>query len=181
MHPPPLSFLPCPRAAAFSTNYAGPGPASGSGAHRYCLFLISQPSSFTAPAYLSQPDTPLGTYNFSAYLGDTGLGGIVAASYFTVENGQATAQVSSTSAVVSSTLATSAAASSSSSSGSMMTSASSSMTQASTSSSSSAAAAATSSTSGAASSLGRPSSVGLVAVSVAGALLAGVAGVASVF
>ncbi|KAJ9101257.1 hypothetical protein QFC21_003476 [Naganishia friedmannii] len=91
------------------TNYAGPGPAEGSGAHRYVLLFIDQPSTFTAPAYLSEPNTPLGTFNFQNYLSSTGLGPIVAANYITVENGQATVTVASTSAVQSSTLVAAAA------------------------------------------------------------------------
>ncbi|KAI5454519.1 hypothetical protein NCC49_003417 [Naganishia albida] len=97
------------------TNYAGPGPAEGSGAHRYVLLLIEQPSTFTAPADLSEPNTPLGTFNFQNYLTSTGLGEIVAANYITVENGVATVSVASTSAVQSSTLAVASSTASSSS------------------------------------------------------------------
>lgn len=86
------------------TNYAGPGPAAGSGAHRYVLLLIEQPSTFSAPADLSEPNTPLGTFSISKYISSSGLGNVVAASYFNVENGEASSSVSATSAVVSSTL-----------------------------------------------------------------------------
>ncbi|KAF8964645.1 phosphatidylethanolamine-binding protein [Flammula alnicola] len=96
------------------TVYAGPAPAAGSGPHRYVVTLYSQPSTFTPPAAFSQPNMGVSTFDFNAYVKDSGLGPLVAATYFTVEEGTATASIPPTSAVVTSTLvATSSKASSS--------------------------------------------------------------------
>lgn len=78
----------------FSTDYAGPGPAEGSGPHRYTILVYLQPESFQAPANLSTAGTPLGTMFLNSYVDDSGLGNLVAANYFQVENGQATVSVS---------------------------------------------------------------------------------------
>ncbi|GFZ43739.1 hypothetical protein JCM24511_01459 [Saitozyma sp. JCM 24511] len=86
------------------TNYAGPGPAAGSGSHRYVVLLYSQPSSFAAPANLSTANTPLGTFFLEEYVNSTGLGAVVAANYFQVENGVATTSVPATSTVNTATL-----------------------------------------------------------------------------
>lgn len=56
--------------------------------------VYSQPGAFTPPADLSQAGTPLGTFQVQEYVNSTGLGALVAANYFTVENGQASASVS---------------------------------------------------------------------------------------
>jgi phosphatidylethanolamine-binding protein (PEBP) family uncharacterized protein len=77
-----------------STDYAGPGPAEGSGAHRYVLLLIEQPADFSPPADLSAAGTPLGVFNIEQYIEQSNLGDIAAANYFTVENGVATSSVS---------------------------------------------------------------------------------------
>ncbi|KAJ9110624.1 hypothetical protein QFC19_001453 [Naganishia cerealis] len=157
------------------TNYAGPGPAEGSGPHRYVLLFISQPSTFTAPNYLSQPNTPLGTFNFQNYLTSTGLGPIVAANYITVENGVATVTISSTSAVQSSTLVAAAA----STTGSASSSAASSMGSASASKASSASRAASSAGSAASSAVASASATGAKsgASTLLPASLAGLVGV----
>jgi len=84
--------------------YAGPGPAPGSGPHRYVIILYSQPSSFTPPADLSKPTGVL-LFNLQEYVKNSGLGPIAGATYFTVEEGTTTASISATSPVVSSTLA----------------------------------------------------------------------------
>jgi hypothetical protein len=55
--------------------------------------MYAQPSTFTAPSDLSAPDTPLGTFSLSNYVSSSGLGPLVAANYFQVENGVATATV----------------------------------------------------------------------------------------
>jgi len=91
------------------TSYAGPYPASGSGPHRYVVAVYAQPSTFAAPAAYSQPNLPVGTFDFNAYVKDSGLGPLVAATYITVEEGTATASIPSTSAVVTSTLLPSSA------------------------------------------------------------------------
>ncbi|KAG6909468.1 hypothetical protein DXG01_000454 [Tephrocybe rancida] len=84
-------------------NYAGPGPATGSGPHRYVIILYAQPDSFAAPVGLTEP-TGVGLFTLNAYIKDSGLGALVAANYFTVEDGTATVSIPATSAVVSSTL-----------------------------------------------------------------------------
>jgi len=95
--------------------YAGPGPAPGSGPHRYVIILYSQPSSFTPPADLSKP-TGVSPFDLSAYVKNSGLGPIVGATYFTVEEGTTTASIPATSPVISSTLAPSSTTSTSSNS-----------------------------------------------------------------
>ncbi|KAF7984070.1 hypothetical protein HWV62_17624 [Athelia sp. TMB] len=120
------------------TAYAGPAPASGSGPHRwdsqlliflnishdmcrYVILLYSQPSTFTAPANLSTAGVAVSTFDFPAYVASTGLGPLVAANYFTVEVGTASASISPTSAVVTSTLSPVSSASSTEAAGSPKT------------------------------------------------------------
>ncbi|KAG5645841.1 hypothetical protein DXG03_005183 [Asterophora parasitica] len=85
------------------TAYAGPGPAAGSGPHRYVIILYQQPDSFKAPADLSEP-IGVTLFDLNQYLKNSGLGPLVAATYIQVEDGTATASIPATSAVVSSTL-----------------------------------------------------------------------------
>jgi len=85
------------------TAYAGPGPASGSGPHRYVFILYKQPASFTAPPDLSKP-TGVALFNLQAYVEGTGLE-LLASTYMTVEVGTATVSIPVTSSVISSTLA----------------------------------------------------------------------------
>jgi hypothetical protein len=85
------------------TAYAGPGPAAGSGPHRYVVIIYAQPESFKAPPDLSQP-IGVTLFDVNAYAKDSGLGPIIAANYITVEDGTATASIPATSSVVSSTL-----------------------------------------------------------------------------
>jgi hypothetical protein len=87
------------------TPYAGPWPAEGSGPHRYVVALYSQPETFTPPADFSQPNLPVAVFDWNAYVRDSGLGPLVAATYITVEEGTATGTIPATSAVVTSTLA----------------------------------------------------------------------------
>jgi len=91
------------------TTYAGPWPAAGSGPHRYVVALYTQPSTFTPPAAFSQPNMGVSTFDFNAYVKDSGLGPLVAATYITVEEGTTTASISPTSDVVTSTLLPSSA------------------------------------------------------------------------
>ncbi|KAG6850457.1 hypothetical protein H0H93_012878 [Arthromyces matolae] len=86
-------------------SYAGPGPAAGSGPHRYVIILYAQPDSFSPPADLSQP-TGVSLFDLDAYVKDSGLGALVAATYVTVEDGTATVSIPATSSVITSTLAT---------------------------------------------------------------------------
>jgi len=77
------------------TDYAAPGPAEGSGPHRYTILVYLQPSTFTPPSNLSTAGTPLSTMLLGPYVEDTGLGELVAANYIQVQNGETTVSVSS--------------------------------------------------------------------------------------
>ncbi|KAI0303374.1 phosphatidylethanolamine-binding protein [Multifurca ochricompacta] len=98
------------------TEYAGPAPPAGSGAHRYVILLLPQPSSFSPPANLSQPNVGVSVFHLTDYISTSHLGVPVAGMYFDVEQGTATATPSPTSPVVSSTLKPAASGSSSASS-----------------------------------------------------------------
>ncbi|KAJ7470505.1 phosphatidylethanolamine-binding protein [Mycena latifolia] len=87
------------------TAYAGPGPAPGSGPHRYVVLLYEQPSTFTAPANLSTLVDGVHKFDLTAYVKESGLGNLVAANYFTVEVGTDSTSLPATSSVVTSTLA----------------------------------------------------------------------------
>ncbi|GAA5981386.1 hypothetical protein JCM11641_005302 [Rhodosporidiobolus odoratus] len=98
------------------TNYAAPGPIEGTGPHRYAFLLFTQPEDFSAPANLSSPGVSPAPWYVSSYVQETGLQ-LVAASFFTVEQGTATGSVASTEAVNTATLTATSSGSSSSSSG----------------------------------------------------------------
>ncbi|SCZ87611.1 BZ3500_MvSof-1268-A1-R1_Chr2-2g05077 [Microbotryum saponariae] len=66
------------------TSYAGPGPLTGSGTHRYAWMLLVQGSGFKAPANLSTAGTSPGHWNVSSYVSEAGGLQLVAASFFTV-------------------------------------------------------------------------------------------------
>jgi phosphatidylethanolamine-binding protein (PEBP) family uncharacterized protein len=89
--------------ASAITAYAGPGPAAGSGPHRYVIILYPQPESFQAPPGLSQP-IGVTRFDINKYAKDSGLGSILAATYITVEDGTVTFSIPATSSVISSTL-----------------------------------------------------------------------------
>lgn len=72
------------------TSYAGPGPLLNTGEHRYAWLLFAQPAKFAAPANLSAAGTAPGHWFVNAYVAASGLGDLVAANFFTVENGHAT-------------------------------------------------------------------------------------------
>ncbi|KAI0050019.1 PEBP-like protein [Auriscalpium vulgare] len=95
------------------TQYAGPAPAAGSGPHRYVILLLPQPSSFSPPANLTQPNVGVSVFHLTDYISTSNLGSPVGGFYLTVEEGTATVTPSSTSPVVTSTLQPSKAASSS--------------------------------------------------------------------
>lgn len=86
------------------TQYAGPAPAQGSGAHRYVILLYTQPDNFTAPDGLNTPNVGVSTFNLTDYVKSSNLGPIVAGTYITVEEGAASFTPSSTAPVVTSTL-----------------------------------------------------------------------------
>ncbi|KAJ6546425.1 phosphatidylethanolamine-binding protein [Mycena vulgaris] len=96
------------------TAYAGPGPASGSGPHRYVVLLYEQPSTFTAPADLSTLVDGVHKFDLTAYVKNSGMGTLIAANYFTVEVGTDSTSLPATSSVVTSTLASAAASGASS-------------------------------------------------------------------
>jgi len=98
------------------TPYAGPAPPSGTGPHRYVILLYTQPDSFSPPTNLSTANTSVSVFNFPAYVKSSNLGPLVAANYFTVEQGTASTSISPTSAVVSSTLSLAASGATSASS-----------------------------------------------------------------
>jgi len=83
--------------------YAGPGPASGSGPHRYTLMVFAQPATFKAPA-TPAAGSSVTMIDFATYLSNAGLTSPLAANYFTVEVGTATITFSTTSAVNPATL-----------------------------------------------------------------------------
>ncbi|EAU88124.1 hypothetical protein CC1G_03796 [Coprinopsis cinerea okayama7 len=85
------------------TEYGGPNPPSGSGAHRYIVALYEQPATFTPPEDFAEP-LPLELFDWLQYVEDANLGPLVAANYFTVAVGDLPDDVPSTSAVESSTL-----------------------------------------------------------------------------
>ncbi|ESK88404.1 nucleus protein [Moniliophthora roreri MCA 2997] len=91
------------KSATAITAYAGPGPAEGSGPHRYVFLLYSQPADFTAPEGFTEPIgvTP---FDLNKYAQDGRLGPIVAGNYIQVEVGTSTVSVAPTSAVETSTL-----------------------------------------------------------------------------
>lgn len=85
------------------TSYAGPGPAEGSGPHRYQFLLLKQPEDFQAPEGLDDENTPLGKMNIADYIDSTNSQ-IVAATYFIVEVGESTVDAKPTSTVNSSSV-----------------------------------------------------------------------------
>jgi len=86
------------------TAYGGPLPPDGSGAHRYVFLLYDQPASFAPTGDLATPGQPIAVFNVNDYAKSSGLGAVVAGSYYSVEIGTATGSVVPTSAVVTSTL-----------------------------------------------------------------------------
>jgi phosphatidylethanolamine-binding protein (PEBP) family uncharacterized protein len=85
-------------------KYAGPGPASGSGPHRYVVLVFAQPEAYSAPAVPASGGS-VTRIRYNEYTDGLGASPI-AAVYFTVEVGTSTVQVSSTSAVSGATSAT---------------------------------------------------------------------------
>ncbi|KAI0255383.1 phosphatidylethanolamine-binding protein [Lactifluus subvellereus] len=84
------------------TEYAGPSLGKGSGAHRYVILLLPQPSSFSPPANLSKPNVGVSVFHLTEYISTSHLGQPIAGMYFDVEQGTGTATVSPTSSVVTS-------------------------------------------------------------------------------
>jgi phosphatidylethanolamine-binding protein len=86
------------------TEYAGPAPPPGTGPHRYAFLLYAQPATFAPPAEFSQPNIGVSAFDVNAYASGSGLGPIIAGTYITVQDGEATISIPPTSAVVTSTL-----------------------------------------------------------------------------
>jgi len=107
------TFVVAPDSGNTVTFYSGPGPAPGQGPHRYAWLLFQQPSTFAAPANLSASGTAPGHWVLSEYVSSSGLGTLVGASFFTVENGVASYSIAPTSSVNPSTLPAFASATSS--------------------------------------------------------------------
>ncbi|GMK53565.1 hypothetical protein CspeluHIS016_0101510 [Cutaneotrichosporon spelunceum] len=84
-------------------SYAGPGPAAGSGAHRYVLIMYREPAEFKAPEGFAAPINDVISFKLSDYVTAANLD-LVAANYFTVENGVASVSVSQTQSVDRATL-----------------------------------------------------------------------------
>jgi phosphatidylethanolamine-binding protein (PEBP) family uncharacterized protein len=96
------------------TSYAGPGPLVNSGTHRYGWMLFEQPSSFQAPANLSTANTGAGHWYVHEYVQSSGLGSLIAASFFTVtSSGTPSFAPSATSSVNTATVGGSASTSAS--------------------------------------------------------------------
>jgi phosphatidylethanolamine-binding protein (PEBP) family uncharacterized protein len=83
--------------------YVGPGPASGSGPHRYTLLVFAQSSSFKAPA-TPPAGSSVTMIDFPTYIQSAGFTAPLAGNYFTVEVGTSTVSVASTTAVNTATL-----------------------------------------------------------------------------
>lgn len=109
------------------TSYAGPGPIAGTGPHRYAWMLFSQATAFAAPTALASTGVAPGHWNVSTYANVPTLT-LIAASFFTVQNGTPTGSVAVTSAAstasASASAVTSGAASATTSSATTATSAS---------------------------------------------------------
>ncbi|EGG08338.1 uncharacterized protein MELLADRAFT_124549 [Melampsora larici-populina 98AG31] len=69
------------------TDYVGPAPLVNTGKHRYAMLLFAQPLQFIAPVNLSAVNTGPGNWDLKTYVTSTGLGDLVAASFFTIQNG----------------------------------------------------------------------------------------------
>ncbi|CAH7672433.1 phosphatidylethanolamine-binding protein [Phakopsora pachyrhizi] len=78
-----------PGSGTVVTSYAGPGPLPNEGPHRYAWLLFNQPGDFQAPSNLSSAGVSPGHWYVNGYVSGSKLGDLVAASFFTVENGHA--------------------------------------------------------------------------------------------
>jgi len=88
--------------------YAGPGPAAGSGPHRYIALVFAQPDNFTPPA--TPPQNPgVKLFSLTDYMTAARLDAPIAGTYFTVTNGAVTVSVEPTSSVDPKTLSVSSA------------------------------------------------------------------------
>lgn len=90
-------------------TYNAPGPAAGSGAHRYLALVFDETNEFKAPDGLNAPGVALSNMTLSQYIEQSDIGKIVAMTYILVENtSQGEQTFSSTSAVPSASVAAAA-------------------------------------------------------------------------
>ncbi|CAO1620871.1 unnamed protein product [Parajaminaea phylloscopi] len=90
-------------------TYNAPGPAAGSGTHRYLALVFDEGSNFKAPEGLNAAGTQLSNMTLSEYIDNSKIGKIVAMSFLLVENTSSGEQTfSSTSAVPSASVAAAA-------------------------------------------------------------------------
>jgi len=87
-------------------KYAGPGPAAGSGPHRYIWLVYPQPANFTVPATPAKGGS-VALFDLAKYKTASNLGSAIAGTYFTVEEGTGTVSVGPTSSVDTSAVAAS--------------------------------------------------------------------------
>ncbi|KAG8959876.1 hypothetical protein FRC03_007350 [Tulasnella sp. 419] len=83
--------------------YAGPGPASGSGPHRYTFLAFAQPAGFAAPA-TPAPGGSVQLISYPEYVKSANLGSPIAGTFFTVQVGESTVSMSATGAVDTATI-----------------------------------------------------------------------------
>ncbi|KIJ37731.1 hypothetical protein M422DRAFT_259833 [Sphaerobolus stellatus SS14] len=60
------------------TDYQGPFPAEGSGAHRYAILVYVQPDSFNPPSDFSTTGQSVGPIDLNLYLNSSGIGPLFA-------------------------------------------------------------------------------------------------------
>jgi phosphatidylethanolamine-binding protein (PEBP) family uncharacterized protein len=68
-------------------GWFSPAPPPGDGVHRYTTLVFSQPSSFNLPNSLSHYNATIDTdFDVSSYIKQTGLGDVIAATFFLCSN-----------------------------------------------------------------------------------------------
>lgn len=67
-------------------TYTAPGPAAGSGAHRYLALVFDEGDDFEAPESLDSAGTQLSNMTLSEYIDSFNIGKIVAMSFLLVED-----------------------------------------------------------------------------------------------
>jgi phosphatidylethanolamine-binding protein (PEBP) family uncharacterized protein len=76
-------------------GWFSPAPPPGSGVHRYTTLVFSQPSSFNLPDSLAQYDATIDTnFDLAGYISQTGLGPVIAATFFLCSNSSTAASSS---------------------------------------------------------------------------------------
>lgn len=76
-------------------GWFSPAPPAGSGVHRYTTLVFSQPSSFNLPDSLAHYDATIDTdFDLASYISQTGLGNVIAATFFLCSNSSTAASSS---------------------------------------------------------------------------------------